>query len=65
MSTKQIRLPCKCIIEMDVSNFKSGDRGVSCPRHERAFVISAVLPTEPDHRVTKEIQYQQPQENQS
>lgn len=54
---KPIQLPCTCTLEVDVTTFRTGDRGVACDRHERSFVISAIVPKEPEHRITSEIAY--------
>lgn len=62
MTTKVVELPCSCSVTVNTEQFASGDRGVSCSRHERAFVISAVLPKDPVHEVTREIRYEAPKE---
>lgn len=54
---KSIDLPCGCDVEIDTEMFPSGERGVACQRHERSFVIAAVMPKEPVHKVTRERRY--------
>ena len=41
MST-QVALPCGCDVAVNTEMFKSGERGVWCPRHEREFTVAAV-----------------------
>lgn len=59
---KDVPMPCGCSVTISTEHFGTGERGVSCTRHERAFVISAVLPAEVVHRVTREIRYEPPKE---
>lgn len=47
-------LPCRCTITVD---FPKGERGVSCPTHERSFVIAVDRPRELTHVVAEEIPY--------
>lgn len=56
---KKVSMPCGCAVDVDTRHFTKGDRGVRCSRHERAFIVSAVMPATPDHRVTAEIPYPQ------